>query len=163
VLILAIGAIASALSPNYTFLMVSRIVLGVGIGGDYPVSATIMSEYSGKGSRGKMVGLVFAMQGLGLVVGPLIASILLASGISENLTWRILLGLGAIPGLAVFYLRRQIHETPRFALAGGAHEEAAAAIADATGQASKVKPTAESTARHPQSVAEGFLNLLHNR
>ena len=163
VLILAIGAIASALAPNYTFLLVSRIVLGVGIGGDYPVSATIMSEYSGKGSRGKMVGLVFAMQGLGLVVGPLIASILLASGISENLTWRILLGLGAIPGLAVFYLRRQIHETPRFALAGGAHEEAAAAIADATGQTSSVKPTAESTARHPQSVAEGFLNLLHNR
>jgi MFS transporter, PHS family, inorganic phosphate transporter len=163
VLILAIGAIASALAPNYTFLLVSRIVLGVGIGGDYPVSATIMSEYSGKGSRGKMVGLVFAMQGLGLVVGPLIASILLASGISENLTWRILLGLGAIPGLAVFYLRRQIHETPRFALAGGAHEEAAAAIADATGQTSKVKPAAESTARHPQSVAEGFLNLLHNR
>jgi len=29
------------------------------------------------------------------------------------------------------YLRRQIHETPRFAMAGGAHEEAAAAIADA--------------------------------
>ena len=43
VLILAIGAIASALSPNYTFLLVSRVVLGIGIGGDYPVSATIMS------------------------------------------------------------------------------------------------------------------------
>src|SRR5215471_11296032 len=110
VLILAAGAIASAFSPNYTFLLVSRIVLGVGIGGDYPVSATIMSEYSGKRSRGRMVGLVFAMQGAGLIVGPLLASILLASGISENLTWRILLGLGAIPGLAVYYLRRQIHE-----------------------------------------------------
>jgi MFS transporter, PHS family, inorganic phosphate transporter len=70
----------------------------------------------------------------GLAVGPLVASILLASGMSDNLVWRILLGLGAIPGLAVFYLRRQIHETPRFAMAGGAHEEAAAAIADATGQ-----------------------------
>jgi MFS transporter, PHS family, inorganic phosphate transporter len=163
VLILAAGAIASAFSPNYTFLLVSRIVLGVGIGGDYPVSATIMSEYSGKRSRGRMVGLVFAMQGAGLVVGPLIASILLASGMSDNLVWRILLGIGAIPGLAVFYLRRQIHETPRFALAGGAHEEAAAAIADATGQSSGRKPTAESTARHPQSVAEGFKTLLHNR
>jgi MFS transporter, PHS family, inorganic phosphate transporter len=107
VLILAAGAIASALSPNYTFLLVSRIVLGFGIRGDYPVSATIMSEYSGKQSRGKMVGLVFAMQGAGLVVGPLVAAILLASGLSENLTWRILLGLGAIPGLAVFYLRRR--------------------------------------------------------
>src|SRR5580700_3954317 len=118
VLILAIGALASAFSPNYTFLLVSRIILGIGIGGDYPVSATIMSEYSSKATRGKMVGLVFSMQGAGLVVGPLIAAILLSSGASNNLTWRLLLGFGAIPGLAVFYLRRQIHETPRFAMAG---------------------------------------------
>jgi MFS transporter, PHS family, inorganic phosphate transporter len=163
VLILAAGAIASAFAPNYTFLLVSRIVLGIGIGGDYPVSATIMSEYSGKQSRGKMVGLVFSMQGAGLVVGPLVASIFLASGVSGNLTWRLLLGLGAIPGLAVFYLRRQIHETPRFAMAGGAHEEAQAAIADATGVgAGKVAP-GESTAKVPQSVSEGFLELLRNR
>ncbi|MGH3397420.1 MAG: MFS transporter [Streptosporangiaceae bacterium] len=63
VLILAIGAIASAFAPNYWFLLICRAILGVGIGGDYPVSATIMSEYSGKKSRGRMVGLVFAMQG----------------------------------------------------------------------------------------------------
>jgi len=97
VLILAAGAIASAFAPNYTFLLISRIVLGIGIGGDYPVSATIMSEYSGKQSRGRMVGLVFAMQGLGLIVGPLVASIFLGAGVSNNLTWRLLLGLGAIP------------------------------------------------------------------
>ncbi len=162
VLILAIGAIASAFSPNYTFLLVSRIILGIGIGGDYPVSATIMSEYSSRATRGKMVGMVFSMQGAGLVVGPLIASILLASGVSDNLTWRLLLGFGAIPGLAVFYLRRQIHETPRFAMAGGAADEAAAAIADATGKGSG-KPKGESAARHQQSVSEGYLKILRNR
>ena len=118
VLILAIGAIASAFSPNYTFLFISRAVLGIGIGGDYPVSATIMSEYAGKNTRGRMVGAVFANQAASLIVGPLIASIFLASGLSDNLTWRPLLRLGAIPGLAVFYLRRQIHQTARFAMAG---------------------------------------------
>jgi MFS transporter, PHS family, inorganic phosphate transporter len=110
VLILAIGAIASAFSPNYTFLLISRAVLGIGIGigigGDYRVSATIMSEYAGKNTRGRMVGAVFANQAAGLIVGPVIASIFLASGLSDNLTWRLLPGLGAIPGLAVFYLRR---------------------------------------------------------
>jgi len=163
VLILAIGAIASAFAPNYAFLLVCRVVLGVGIGGDYPVSATIMSEYSGKQSRGRMVGLVFAMQGAGLIVGPLIASILLASGMSGNLTWRILLGLGAIPGLAVFYLRRQIHETPRFAMAGGAADEAHAAIAAATGTGPAPVSATESAARHPQSALEGFAILLRNQ
>jgi MFS transporter, PHS family, inorganic phosphate transporter len=163
VLILAFGAIASAFAPNYTFLLVSRIVLGIGIGGDYPVSATIMSEYSGKSTRGKMVGLVFSMQAAGLVVGPLIASILLASGISNNLTWRLLLGFGAIPGLAVYYLRRQIHETPRFAVAGGAHEEAAAAIADATGTGEGAAPKGESTAKNQQSALDGYMTIFRNR
>jgi MFS family permease len=163
VLILAIGAIASAFSPNYTFLLVSRVILGIGIGGDYPVSATIMSEYSGKKSRGKMVGLVFAMQGAGLVVGPLIASLLLASHVPDNLIWRILLGLGAIPGLAVFYLRRHINETPRFAQAGGDPDEAAAAIAAATGQAGATAPTGESKARHQQGALDGFRTLARSR
>jgi MFS transporter, PHS family, inorganic phosphate transporter len=163
VLILAAGAIASAFSPNYTFLLISRIILGIGIGGDYPVSATIMSEYSGKQTRGRMVGLVFAMQGAGLIVGPLVAAILLGSGISDNYTWRILLALGAIPGLAVFYLRRKIQETPRFAAAGGAHEEAEAAIAHATGAAPAPKAAPESKARHVQGAMEGFKTLLENK
>jgi MFS transporter, PHS family, inorganic phosphate transporter len=166
VLILAIGAIASAFAPNYSFLLICRIILGIGIGGDYPVSATIMSEYSGKASRGRMVGLVFAMQGAGLIIGPLIASILLGSGASDNLTWRLLLGLGAIPGLAVFYLRRQIHETPRFAMAGGATEEAEAAIANATGTGTAAKAVdtkGESSARHTQGALEGFAVFARNK
>jgi MFS family permease len=163
VLILAVAALASALAPNYVFLLVCRAILGIGIGGDYPVSATIMSEYSGKRSRGRMVGLVFAMQGAGLVVGPLIASILLASGISTQASWRILLGLGAIPGLAVFYLRRKIHETPRFAMAGGAHDEARAAIAQATGGKPALGPAPESAARMPQGIFDGFRTLGKHR
>ena len=162
VLILAIGALASALSPNYIVLLISRAVLGIGIGGDYPVSATIMSEYSAKRSRGKMVGLVFAMQGAGLVVGPLIAVILLASHVPMDITWRILLGLGAIPGLAVFYLRRQIHETPRFAHAGGDPDEARAAIGAATGAATVRGRKPPSKARQRQTMLEGFSTLARN-
>jgi MFS family permease len=166
VLILAIGALASAFAPNFWFLLVCRAVLGIGIGGDYPVSATIMSEYSGKQSRGKMVGLVFAMQGAGLLVGPLLASGLLASGLSDDTVWRVLLAFGAIPGLAVFYLRRKIQETPRFALAGGASDEAEAAITAATAApgAPRVKaPSGESAARHPQGALEGFAILARHR
>jgi MFS family permease len=86
VLILAAGAIASAFSPGIWWLIVFRIILGVGIGGDYPVSATLMSEFSGKKSRGMMVSLVFAMQAAGLIVGPLLAAGLFASGLSHDLT-----------------------------------------------------------------------------
>jgi PHS family inorganic phosphate transporter-like MFS transporter len=164
VLILAAGAIASALAPSIGWLIAFRIVLGIGIGGDYPVSATIMSEYSGKQSRGRMVSLVFAMQAAGLVVGPLIAVILLAGGVSHELIWRLLLGLGAIPSLLVYHLRRQIHETPRFALAGGDEQEARAAIDEATGRSTPpVGAIRESGARTRQTVMEGFRTLLGNR
>jgi len=163
VLILAAGAIASAFAPTIGWLIAFRVVLGIGIGGDYPVSATIMSEYAGKATRGKLVGLVFAMQAAGLIVGPLIAVLLLVTGVSHDVVWRVLLGLGAIPGLAVYYLRRQIHETPRFAMAGGAGDEAAAAIAQATGQEYEAAaPAGESAAVHRQSVTEGWVKLATN-
>ena len=94
-----------------------RAILGFGIGGDYPVSATIMSEYANKNNRGRMVSLVFAMQGAGLIVGPALAIALLSTGMSDDTVWRLLLAFGAIPALSVFYLRRQLNETPRFQLA----------------------------------------------
>jgi len=117
VIVLAVGAIATAFAPSIWWLIALRGILGFGIGGDYPVSATIMSEYAARRNRGRMVALVFSMQGLGLVAGPLIAIGLLSTGISQDYAWRIMLAIGAIPALAVFWLRRQIKETPRFLLA----------------------------------------------
>ena len=43
VLVLAVGALLCALSPGIWWLIGFRFILGIGIGGDYPVSATIMS------------------------------------------------------------------------------------------------------------------------
>ncbi len=112
--IMILGALGSTFSPDLTWLVVSRFVLGLGIGGDYPVSAVLMSEYSNRKDRGRLVGLVFAMQAVGLVVGPLVALILLQSGISQALTWRLLLALGAVPAAAVVVLRIRMPESPRF-------------------------------------------------
>ena len=44
-----------------------RFLLGVGVGGDYPLSATVMSEYSSTVSRGAYIGSVFAMQAFGFL------------------------------------------------------------------------------------------------
>lgn len=113
-LIMAFAAIASAFAPNYIILLALRFILGLGIGGDYPVSAVIMSEYANRTNRGFLVSLVFSMQALGLIVGPIIALTLLVSGINHDLAWRIMLGLGALPALAVIRLRRNMPESPRF-------------------------------------------------
>ncbi len=112
--IMVVGAVASAFSPNLMFLIVARFVLGLGIGGDYPVSAVMMSEFSNRRDRGRLVGLVFSMQAVGLIVGPLVGLVLLTSGMSQGLTWRLMLGLGAVPAAAVIYFRAKMPESPRF-------------------------------------------------
>ena len=138
-----------------------RIVLGIGIGGDYPVSATLMSEYAGKKSRGMMVSLVFAMQAAGLVFGPLLAAALLASGLSHDLVWRLLLAFGATPALAVFQLRRQMAESPRCLLASGQHEDAHAASGHLLGESHGV--AADGKTPKKVSFAEGFVALTRRR
>lgn len=117
IILLVIGAIASAFAPNFTVLFIFRILVGIGVGGDYATSAVITTEYANQKNRGRLVGTVFAMQGFGLLAGPAVAAALLSAGVSHGLAWRLMLGFGAIPAISVVYLRRRIRETPRYTLA----------------------------------------------
>jgi MFS transporter, PHS family, inorganic phosphate transporter len=108
------GALGSALAPSFWVLIAFRFVLGFGVGGDYPVSAVMVSEYANRKDRGKLVGMVFGTQALGLIIGPLVALALLGGGLGDDMVWRILLGLGALPALGVIYLRTRMPESPRY-------------------------------------------------
>jgi len=140
--IMIAGALGSALSGSFWVLIGFRFLLGFGVGGDYPVSAVMVSEYANRKDRGKLVGMVFGTQALGLVVGPLIALALLGSGASTDVTWRVLFALGAVPAAAVIYLRCRMPESPRYqAQVQGRADQAASQIpglsgALATGDAS---------------------------
>src|ERR1700689_4096396 len=112
--IMIAGAVGSALSGSFWVLIGFRFLLGFGVGGDYPVSAVMVSEYANRKDRGKLVGMVFGTQALGLIVGPLVALALLGSGASDDVAWRVLLALGAVPAAAVIYLRCRMPESPRY-------------------------------------------------
>jgi MFS family permease len=127
--IMALGALATALAPSYLWLVACRFVLGIGIGGDYPVSAVMASEYANREHRGLLVSLVFSSQAAGLIIGPVVALALLASGVNHELAWRLMLGLGALPALSVLYLRIKTPESPRYAAqVQGRETEARAAM-----------------------------------
>jgi PHS family inorganic phosphate transporter-like MFS transporter len=116
-LVLVTGALGSAfLTPTngVGILIAWRFLLGVGIGGDYATSSTIMAEYSNTKSRGKLIGMVFSMQSLGLLAGPLVSLGLIYSGLSLGIIWKLLLAFGAIPAFIVIYYRRRMPETPRY-------------------------------------------------
>jgi MFS transporter, PHS family, inorganic phosphate transporter len=67
-IMMVVCSIASGLSFSYqpkgviATLCFFRFWLGFGVGGDYPLSATIMSEYANKRTRGSFIAAVFAMQ-----------------------------------------------------------------------------------------------------
>lgn len=112
--LMVVGALASAFAPDLACLLVFRFILGVGVGGDYPVSAVLMTEYANRRNRGRLVGLVFSMQALGTIAGYAAGLILLGTGVSHGLVWRLLLGLGAVPAAGVIYLRHKMPESPRY-------------------------------------------------
>ncbi len=156
VAILTLGALLSAFSMSFLQLVIFRFILGFGVGGDYATSAVITGEYANRQDRGRMIGTVFAMQGFGLLAGPLVAAVLLGAGVPHELAWRLMLGLGALPAASVIYLRRKIKETPRFTL-GVRGDVAATAetVAWVTGQ--RVQ---EQTARPTAAARRSRRNLL---
>jgi MFS transporter, PHS family, inorganic phosphate transporter len=137
--VMAVGAVGSAFSApvgglsTIGVLILWRFVLGVGVGGDYPLSATIMSEYSNVQSRGRLVASVFAMQGFGLLAGAGTSLAVVYAFPSLDLAWRLILGLGAVPAILTIYFRTRLPETPRFDLSRGRVGEAARTVGSITG------------------------------
>ncbi|KAF5341552.1 hypothetical protein D9758_012570 [Tetrapyrgos nigripes] len=107
-------------------LIIWRFIMGVGAGGDYPLSAVISSEFASTRVRGRLMNAVFAFQGWGNFVAVLVALVITASFKDSILhdtsgthrpvdyMWRILIGLGCVPGCVALYFRLTIPETPRF-------------------------------------------------
>ncbi|KAL7108300.1 hypothetical protein ABFS82_06G103300 [Erythranthe guttata] len=139
---LSLGSSPKAVMGTLCFF---RFWLGFGIGGDYPLSATIMSEYANKKTRGAFIAAVFAMQGVGIVFAGLVSMIMskifldfyagpsfssdpvFSTEPEADYVWRIILMLGALPGLLTYYWRMKMPETGRYtALIEGNAKQAAA-------------------------------------
>jgi len=108
-------------------LVVWRGIMGVGIGGDYPLSAVMTSEFAATRIRGRLMTAVFANQGWGQFAAALVAIIVIAAYKepllhdgpelnSVDKMWRLLIGLGCVPGAIALYFRLTIPETPRFTM-----------------------------------------------
>ena len=113
-----LGAAGSALFPwgpprqMYTVLMVCRFVLGVGVGGKYPLSAVIRSEAcddtAARPHSATQVALSFFWQTPGSML-PYVVALLALHGFGSSASseaaasteFRLILGLGALPAVVV--------------------------------------------------------------
>ncbi len=120
------AAVLCSAAWNIYALVAFRFVLGMGIGADYPISATYMAEFMPKNKRGSVITWTFGLWTAGAITAGLTAYSLLSWG---PIAWRLMLLIGAVPALFVIWLRRNLPESPRWYLRHGQPEKAAAVLA----------------------------------
>lgn len=130
-LVMAIQIVASVgsscLDPSkddfYEALATWRFVLGIGAGGVYPLAAVLSAE-QGKDQRNSSdeaddngqvhrVVLTFSTQGLGFIAVPVVAVVLFQATENLMLIWRLLLGIGCVPGLVLMLIQWKMYASER--------------------------------------------------
>ena len=122
-MLFSFGSLLSALAPSFELLLAARVVAGLGLGGELPVVATLVSELSPRRSRGRMIVWLESFWAYGTVLAGLIAVFVLPAW-----GWRGAFLIGALPALYVAYLRRALPESPRFLASVGRTIEADAVV-----------------------------------
>ncbi|MGP9034633.1 MFS transporter [Glutamicibacter mysorens] len=134
-LITAGGSLLIGVSPTYgtigataaVFLLLGRMLQGLGHGGEVVSSFTYVTEMAPRNSRGLWSSSVFAFVTLGVIAATLLGAVLsttLGSDAVREWAWRIPFILGGLLGIYALFLRRKLDETPMFKAKSVARERA---------------------------------------
>lgn len=97
--------------------------MGIGIGGDYPMSGAIVAERTTVHNRGRMLAWIFSNQGWGTLAASIVTLILLGCFKAPlergeyghlDAIWRIQIGLAIFPALITLYFRLTMPESKKF-------------------------------------------------
>jgi putative MFS transporter len=119
----SIGALLSAVAPTFETLLAARVVAGLGLGGELPVVATLVSEFSPRAHRGRMIVLLESFWAYGTIAAGVVALLVL-----PQWGWRGAFVVAALPALYVAYLRSALPESPRYLAERGRNAEADAIV-----------------------------------
>ncbi len=127
------GGLGQALAPSLEFLIIFRILCGMGIGMASMLSPMYIAEVSPPHLRGRLVSL----QQLAIVTGILVAymsnSIIAHTGLTDANKWRWMLGAEVVPAAIYFVLLFFVPESPRWLTKFGDMEKARSIIARIAG------------------------------
>lgn len=124
-LVYGIATGASALVGSVALLILLRFVVGLGLGAELPVASTLVSEYSPRRIRGRMVVFLEAFWAVGWILAALIGYFVVPLGPNG---WRWALAVGVVPTLYASVVRWGLPESVRFLETKGRYEEAEEAV-----------------------------------
>ncbi|GGF39517.1 MFS transporter [Marmoricola endophyticus] len=120
----SVFSLIGAFSPNAIFLVVTRFVAGVGIGAEYALADTYLSDLMPSDERGRFISWAYTVSFLGVPVVGLMARFLVPLEPWGVDGWRYLFVFGALGSFLVWLVRRNLPESPRWLELEGRHEEA---------------------------------------
>jgi MFS transporter, putative metabolite:H+ symporter len=124
----SVCSLLGAVAPTPALLVAARFLAGIGIGAEYPVADSYLSDVLPKAHRGRLAAWAYTCSFLAV---PALG--FLALGLSGHTVfgiegWRVLLLIGAVGAVFVMLIRRGLPESPRWLAAQGRTAEAEAAL-----------------------------------
>jgi MFS family permease len=124
-----IGSGLTAATPAggkwFIFLYGTRVIAGMGIGGEYAAINSAIDEMIPARFRGRVDLAVNGTYWGGAIIGTLVTLYLL-NNLAPNTSWRLAYVVGPLLALVIIYVRRNLPESPRWQIMHG-HKEAAEA------------------------------------
>lgn len=126
--IVIIGTLGASFSPSFTLLIVSRLVIGVGIG----LSSSTVPTYLSELAPAKVRGAMGALNQIFIVLGILIA-FLVSYFLGPAAAWRWMFAGAIVPAVVLLFGLRILPESPRWLVKNGRADEARAVLVSAHG------------------------------
>jgi putative MFS transporter len=97
------------------------VVMGLAVGADYSIGSPLLGEFTGAKKRGNYLGILEISWNVGYVVAYLIGYLI---NTYEPGSWRIILGVSAVPAVICLFMRHGLPESPRWLITKGRRDEA---------------------------------------
>jgi MFS family permease len=107
ILVYSVASFACGLSQTLTQLAAGRLVLGLGMGGEWTTGAALIAETWPPAHRGKALGLMQSSWAIGEAIAAAVTLVVL-----PRFGWRAVFFVGVLPALVVFWIRREVPESP---------------------------------------------------
>jgi len=114
----------ASLSQNVVELVGFRFLIGLGLGGELPVVASLLSEFIPKQARGRYLSFLNGFNAFGALAAAFIGVAVVPYAFGPVAGWRVSFLIGAIPALYIWFVRRGIPESPRWLQSRGRYAEA---------------------------------------
>lgn len=150
-LIIAVFGAASAFAPNAWWLIGCQVLVGMGVGGDYPIAQAYVSEAMPARWRSRLVAGVIACQAVGELLAAAVGFALLYHHPVPD-AWRSIALAVAPLALMLFVLRLRVPESPKWLAEQGRIDEARLAMNRLLGPDVELAIPPEAPVRKPGKV-----------